>query len=118
LVIIGSCHNQCEYSESNSIGTTTNDAIILGNPLYTEVDKTTNQKSVVVNGTAHMTEVTFSGHGTAKSVLVQQPKNIVLVVVAAQLQTVLEVVQPRLHALTTMLGLRIAITTMAIYTQP
>jgi sorbitol-specific phosphotransferase system component IIA len=53
-----------------STTTTTNDDIILGNPIYTEIDKATNQKSIVVNGTttAHATEVTFSGHGTAKDV--------------------------------------------------
>jgi len=49
--------------------TTTNNTIILSNPIYSEVDKTTSQKSVVVNGiTAHATEVTFSGQGMAKDV--------------------------------------------------
>jgi uncharacterized protein (UPF0333 family) len=51
--------------------TTTNNDIILGNPIYTEIDKATSQKSIVVNGTtttAHATEITFSGHGTAKGI--------------------------------------------------
>jgi len=46
---------------------TTKSAIVLQSPIYTEYDKPTSQKAVVVNGT-HATEVTFSGHGTAKGV--------------------------------------------------
>ena len=45
---------------------TTNIGIVLPSPLYTEVDKTTSQKPVIVNGTTHAIEVTFSGHGTAR----------------------------------------------------
>jgi hypothetical protein len=40
----------------------------LGNPYYIEYDKTTGQKAVIVNGTTNATEITFSGHGTAKDV--------------------------------------------------
>src|SRR6266496_6397663 len=48
--------------------TRTNDATFQS-PLYIELDKTTSQKAVVVNGTTkHAIEVTFSGHGTAKGV--------------------------------------------------
>ena len=43
-------------------------AVVLQSPIYTEVDKTTSQKAVVVNGTTYVIEVTFSGHGTAKGV--------------------------------------------------
>ena len=45
---------------------TTNIGIVLPNPLYIEVDKTTSQKAVIINGTTHAIEVTFSGHGTAR----------------------------------------------------
>jgi hypothetical protein len=48
--------------------TTTTLPLTLGNPYYAEYDKTTSQKAVVVNGTTHATEITFSGHGTAKDV--------------------------------------------------
>jgi hypothetical protein len=41
-------------------------------PLYIELDKTTNRKAVVVNGTTttatNATEVSFSGNGTARGV--------------------------------------------------
>lgn len=45
---------------------TTNIGIVLPSLLYTEVDKTTSQKAVIVNGTTHAIEVTISGHGTAR----------------------------------------------------
>ena len=48
--------------------TRTNDATFQS-PLYIELDKTTSQKAVVVNGTTtHAIEIKFSGHGTAKGV--------------------------------------------------
>ena len=49
---------------------TTNNTSISSNPIYSEVDKTTSQKSVGVNGTttSHATEVIFSGHGMAKDI--------------------------------------------------
>jgi hypothetical protein len=43
-------------------------ALVLHSPIYTEIDKITSQKAVMVNGTAHATQVTFSRHGTAKRV--------------------------------------------------
>jgi hypothetical protein len=48
--------------------TTTNSAIVLQSPIYTELDKITSQKAVMVNGTTHATQVTFSGNGTTKGV--------------------------------------------------
>jgi hypothetical protein len=48
--------------------TTTTLPLSLGNPYYVEYDKTTSQKPVVINGTTHATEITFSGHGMAKDV--------------------------------------------------
>ena len=47
---------------------TTNTAIVLQSPIYIEVDNPTNQKTVVVNGTTHATELSFSGHGTTRGV--------------------------------------------------
>jgi len=47
--------------------TTTNTAFSLQGPLYTEYDKPTIQKAVVVNGT-HASSLSFSGHGTANGV--------------------------------------------------
>ena len=47
--------------------TTTNTAFGLQGPLYTEYDKPTIQKAVVVNGT-HASSLSFSGHGTANGV--------------------------------------------------
>jgi hypothetical protein len=41
--------------------------LTLGNPYFVEYDKTTSQKPTVINGT-HATEITFSGHGTAKDI--------------------------------------------------
>jgi hypothetical protein len=41
--------------------------VTLGNPYFVEYDKTTSQKPTVINGT-HVTEITFSGHGTAKDI--------------------------------------------------
>ena len=41
---------------------------LLGNPYFVEYDKTTSQKPTVINGTTHATEITFSGHGTAKDI--------------------------------------------------
>jgi hypothetical protein len=51
-----------------AVGGATTTAIVSQSPIYTEIDNPTNQKAVVVNGTIHATEVTFSGHGTAKGV--------------------------------------------------
>jgi hypothetical protein len=51
-----------------SITTTTTLPLSLGNPYYVEYDKTTSQKAVVINGTTHATQITFSGHGMAKDV--------------------------------------------------
>jgi hypothetical protein len=50
--------------------TRTNDSFVSQLPLYIELDKTTSQKAVVVNGTTamHAIEVTFSGNGTARGV--------------------------------------------------
>jgi|GraSoiStandDraft_46_1057282.scaffolds.fasta_scaffold184939_2 hypothetical protein len=49
--------------------TRTNDPIVSQRPLYIELDKTTSQKAVDVNGTTtHATEVTFSGNGTTRDV--------------------------------------------------
>ena len=42
--------------------------LTLGNPYYIEYDKTTSQKAVIINGTTHATEITFSGHGMAKDI--------------------------------------------------
>ena len=53
---------------TTTVTTRTNTDIVLQSPIYTEYDKTTSQKAVVVNGTTRATEVTFSGHGTAKDV--------------------------------------------------
>jgi hypothetical protein len=50
-----------------AVGATTA-AIVSQNPIYTEVDKPISQKPVVVNGKIHGTQITFSGHGTAKGV--------------------------------------------------
>src|SRR5438132_5746071 len=47
--------------------TTTNTAFGLQSPLYTEYDKPTNEKALVVNG-IHASSLSFSGHGTAKDV--------------------------------------------------
>jgi hypothetical protein len=51
-----------------SITTNTTLPLSLGNPYYVEYDKTTSQKAVVINGTTHATQITFSGHGMAKDV--------------------------------------------------
>ena len=57
------------FHKAMAIGVpTTNSAIILQSPIYIEIDKTTSQKAVVVNGTIHATEVSFSGHGTTRGV--------------------------------------------------
>ena len=40
----------------------------MGNPYFVEYDKTTSQKPVAINGTTKATEITFSGHGTAKDI--------------------------------------------------
>jgi hypothetical protein len=50
------------------VATTNTTAIVSQSPIYSEVDKPTSQKAVMVNGTTHATEETFSGHGTAKGV--------------------------------------------------
>jgi hypothetical protein len=42
--------------------------LTLGNPYFVEYDKTTSQKPIVINGTTNATEITFSGHGTAKDI--------------------------------------------------
>jgi hypothetical protein len=47
--------------------TNTINPVTLGNPYFVEYDKTTSQKPTVINGT-HATEITFSGHGTAKDI--------------------------------------------------
>lgn len=48
--------------------TNTINPLTLGNPYFVEYDKTTSQKPTVINGTTHATEITFSGHGTAKDI--------------------------------------------------
>ena len=53
---------------TNTTNTTTTLPLSLGNPYYVEYDKTTSQKAVVINGTTHATQITFSGHGMAKDV--------------------------------------------------
>ena len=55
-------------SGTTNTSTTINLPLTLGNPSYIEYDKTTSQKAVVINGTIHATEITFSGHGMAKDV--------------------------------------------------
>jgi ABC-type transport system involved in cytochrome bd biosynthesis fused ATPase/permease subunit len=62
-------YNIHEAMASEGVITTTNNTITLSNLIYSEVDKTTSQKLVGVNGTtARATEVTFLGHGMAKDV--------------------------------------------------
>ena len=48
--------------------TNTINPLTLGNPYFVEYDKTTSQKPTVINGTTNATEITFSGHGTAKDI--------------------------------------------------
>jgi hypothetical protein len=49
--------------------TRTNAPVVSQRPLYIELDKTTSQKAIDVNGTTtHATEVTFSGNGTTRGV--------------------------------------------------
>lgn len=48
--------------------TNTINPLTLGNPYFVEYDKTTNQKTTVINGTTNATEITFSGRGTAKDI--------------------------------------------------
>jgi hypothetical protein len=57
---------QKEMASLGATTKTTNTGIVLPSPLYTEVDKTTSHKAIIVNGTTHAIEVTFSGRGTAK----------------------------------------------------
>jgi hypothetical protein len=48
--------------------TNTINPLTLGNPYFVEYDKTTSQKPVAINATTNATEITFSGHGTAKDI--------------------------------------------------
>jgi hypothetical protein len=53
---------------ANFTFTNTINPLSLGNPYFVEYDKTTSQKPVAINGTTKATEITFSGHGTAKDI--------------------------------------------------
>jgi hypothetical protein len=64
--VAGITNTNIQKAMASSGTRTTNIGIVLPSPLYTEVDKTTSQKAVIVNGTTHATEVTFSGHGTTR----------------------------------------------------
>ena len=53
--------------------------LTLGNPYFVEYDKTTSQKPMVINGTTNETEITFSGHGTAKDINFTDNGNILII---------------------------------------
>jgi len=55
-------------SDAANMTSTTSHPLTLGNPYFAEYDKTTSQKPILINGTINATEITFSGHGTAKDV--------------------------------------------------
>jgi hypothetical protein len=40
----------------------------LQSPIYSEIDKTTSNKPMIINGVTHAIQVTFSGHGNTKGV--------------------------------------------------
>jgi hypothetical protein len=67
LISTAATETNVNIQKAMAVGATTT-AIVSQSPIYTEIDKPTSQKAVVVNGTIHATEVTFSGHGTAKGV--------------------------------------------------
>jgi hypothetical protein len=52
--------------------------LTLGNPYFVEYDKTS-QKPTAINGTTNATEITFSGHGTAKDINFTDNGNILII---------------------------------------
>ena len=52
---------------TNASTTLSNSSMISGNPIFTETDKSTNSKLVVINGT-HGIQVSYSGNGVVKGV--------------------------------------------------
>lgn len=70
VVTLGMLTTSTTTTIQRAMGTniTTTLPLSLGNPYYVEYDKTTSQRPVVINGTTHATEITFSGHGMAKDV--------------------------------------------------
>lgn len=70
VVTLGTLTTSTTIQRAMGSNSTTNPTVplTLGNPYYVEYDKTTSQKPVVINGTTHATQITFSGHGMAKDV--------------------------------------------------